>query len=322
MTVLDAPQTVTDRAEGYKLRSMTEREDGSIVGEMVVATVGPMTYPHGVDYVPRETLEDEEAIESLKLRPIIGPDTHTPDKAVVQPHEIAERRIGHVGSNVRMEGDDLVADYVIDTPEGKALIAKGLRGVSPGYTRILVKPVDVPVQADYAQTERRYLHVALVPTARGGERTRITDSQDTPMDLSPEQIAAIADACASKMGPMMDAMYAKMADAMKPPAVEEVEEVAEAATDAATAWTVGETRRIFDLADDRQIDITACATVTDAARLIAAKVGVATDASHDTLRGVIVAAPLGDGWTRGKTAVDADDATKTPLIGYRPASKE
>lgn len=320
MTVLDAPQTVTDRAEGYKLRSMTEREDGSIVGEMVVATVGPMTYPHGVDYVPRETLEDEEAIESLKLRPIIGPDTHTPDKAVVQPHEIAERRIGHVGSNVRMEGDDLVADYVIDTPEGKALIAKGLRGVSPGYTRILVKPVDAPVAADYAQTERRYLHVALVPTARGGERTRITDSQDDAM--TPEQIAAIADAVCEKMGPMMDGYMTKMVDAMKPPAVEEVEEVAEAATDAAPSWTLAETRRVLDLADDRQIDITACATVTDAARLIAAKVGVATDASHDTLRGVIVAAPLGDGWTRGKTAVDADDATKTPLIGYRPASKE
>jgi hypothetical protein len=320
MTTVDAPQTVTDRAEGYKLRSMTEREDGSIVGEMVVATVGPMTYPHGVDYVPRETLEDVDAIESLKLRPIIGPDTHTPDKAVVQPHEIAERRIGHVGSNVRMEGDDLVADYVIDTPEGKALIAKGLRGVSPGYTRILVKPVDVPVAADYAQRDRRYLHVALVPTARGGERTRITDSQDTPMDLTPEQIAAIADACVAKLAPMMDGYMAKMADAMKPPAVEEVEQVAEAAVDAAPSWTLAETRRILDLADDRQIDVTKCATATDAARLIAAKVGTATDASVDTLRGVVAAAPLGDGWKRN-TAPAADTASPS-LVGLRPAPRK
>jgi hypothetical protein len=311
-----------DRAERYELRKLEEREDGSVVGEMVVATVGPMQYAHGVDFVPRETLADEAAIESLRLRPMIGPDTHTPDAAVVQPHEIAERRIGHVGSNVRMEGDDLVADFVIDTPAGKALLEKGLRAVSPGYT-VSRKKADPGSGADFVQDSRRYLHVALVEKARGGDRVRIVDSvaSEVPVEFTPEMIASLAAALKPLIGEEMDACMArnldgyaaKMADMMKPPPQEEQLPPTGAEAD---GWTVAETRKILDLADVAGVTGD---TVTDLARAVAAKSGVAADASGDTLRGFIAGAKAPDGWTVRK---DTPAVTPIPLVGFRPTVKE
>lgn len=324
--VCDMPtEYAADRAEGYRLRSLTQREDGSVVGDMVVATVGTMEYPHGTDVVPRETLADEAAIESLRLRPIIGPETHTADQVVVTPAEIARRRIGHVGSQCRMEGDDLVCDFVIDTPEGKALLENGLRAVSPGYTvqRMRQEPGE---PGDYLQAQRRYLHVALVERARGGDRVRIVDSATFPEDpMEPDMLKAMLkelldealDGYAMKTA---DLCGQKMADMMKPadvPAKVEAEEAV--AADAAPVWSLAETRRVLALADDRRVDVTACGTVTDAARKVAATLSVAADASTDTLRGVIAAAPLSDGWQRRDVETQSP---RIPLVGHWPTVKE
>ena len=325
-SVCDIPeQFAADRAERYQLRGLEEREDGSVVGEMVVATVGPMRYAHGVDLVPRETLADEAAIESLRLRPMIGPDTHTPDAAVVQPHEIASRRIGHIGSHVRMEGDDLVADFVIDTPEGRALLEKGLRAVSPGYT-VSRKKADPGSGADFVQDQRRYLHVALVEKARGGDRVRIVDSAAERFPVDEEMLKALIkaalaeemDACMGRnldgyVSKMTDAMKATMADMMKPPSQEEQLPPTGAEAD---GWTVAETRKILDLADVAGVT---GGTVTELARAVAAKSGVAVDASTDTLRGFIAGAKAPDGWTVRK---DAPAVTPIPLVGFRPTVKE
>ena len=327
-SVCDIPeQFAADRAERYQLRGLEEREDGSVVGEMVVATVGPMRYAHGVDLVPRETLADEAAIESLRLRPMIGPDTHTPDAAVVQPHEIASRRIGHIGSHVRMEGDDLVADFVIDTPEGRALLEKGLRAVSPGYTVSRKKPEPGQPGVDFEQTQRRYLHVALVEKARGGDRVRIVDSaaSEVPVEFTPEMIASLAAALKPLIGEEMDTCMArnldgyaaKMTDAMKAtmPATAEAEQLPPTGAEA-DGWTVAETRKILDLADVAGVT---GGTVTELARAVAAKSGVAADASGDTLRGFIAGAKAPDGWTVRK---DAPAVTPIPLVGFRPTVKE
>ncbi len=322
-SVCDIPeQFAADRAERYQLRGLEEREDGSVVGEMVVATVGPMRYAHGVDLVPRETLADEAAIESLRLRPMIGPDTHTPDAAVVQPHEIAERRIGHIGSNVRMEGDDLVADFVIDTPAGKALLEKGLRAVSPGYTVSRKKPEPGQPGVDFEQTQRRYLHVALVEKARGGDRVRIVDSAAERFPVDEEMLkalikAALAEEMDACMGRNLDGYVSKMTDAMKAtmPATAEAEQLPPTGAEA-DGWTVAETRKILDLADVAGVT---GGTVTELARAVAAKSGVAADASGDTLRGFIAGAKAPDGWTVRK---DAPAVTPIPLVGFRPTVKE
>ena len=322
-SVCDIPeQFAADRAERYQLRGLEEREDGSVVGEMVVATVGPMRYAHGVDLVPRETLADEAAIESLRLRPMIGPDTHTPDAAVVQPHEIASRRIGHIGSHVRMEGDDLVADFVIDTPEGRALLEKGLRAVSPGYTVSRKKPEPGQPGVDFEQTQRRYLHVALVEKARGGDRVRIVDSAAERFPVDEEMLkalikAALAEEMDACMGRNLDGYAAKMTDAMKAtmPATAEAEQLPPTGAEA-DGWTVAETRKILDLADVAGVT---GGTVTELARAVAAKSGVAADASGDTLRGFIAGAKAPDGWTVRK---DAPAVTPIPLVGFRPTVKE
>lgn len=320
---------VADRADRLTLRSPTEREDGSIVGEMVIATVGPMRYAHGTDYVPIEALADVAAIESLRLRPIIGPETHTPDQVVVTPEQIAERRIGHVGSECRIEGADLVCDFVLDTPSGIALFRKGLRAVSPGYTVTRKPPSEGdPGGVDYVQADRRYLHVALVEQARGGERVRIADTEEPPMELSDDLIEKLAEAVALKlmsgesdgyMGRMADMCASKVMDAMKPPVPEPATAPAPEPAPAADAWTLAEIRRLLDVADSHRIDVSRAPTVLDAARAVAASRGVAADAATPaTLRAVVQAVPVADGWTVRPSAPAADDPSRRSLLNIRP----
>lgn len=208
MTVNDLHEIRADRAAPLRLRPPTRRDDGSLVGEMVVVSVGVLDYPRGdgtvrSEYVPRDTLADDAAIESLRNRPIIAaPGLHWSD---VGPDQIERYRIGHITSAVSMRGDDLVAEYVIDTRRGLDLVfTKGLRDVSAGYRVVAVPQSGTTSDGklySYVQRQRRYNHVLLT------ERGRDPNARLRADEMSDEQGVTRAD-MEGALSPIVDALAA------------------------------------------------------------------------------------------------------------------
>lgn len=191
----DAPRADRDarggrswRADRATLAPPVKDADGRIRGELVVARVGTLEYddpsqPGGVrvEHVDAETLNDESANESLKLRPLVW--EHPPED--VTPENTNDLRIGQLGEKWRFDGEYLIFPFVIDTEAGLSAIRMGLRETSPGYTVSLVKRGD----GSLVQRDRRYNHHAITVAARGGPDVLLRADSGDRMD--PEKILAL-----------------------------------------------------------------------------------------------------------------------------------
>lgn len=206
-------------------RGLRVRETGAVQVPIRIAVEGTMDYPeYGVRmHVPGDTLADAASLETLVGVPIF---IDHPDEPIT-PALIRDKAIGRVIS-AESEDRDAVVLAQIDTPEGLAYCAERDWQVtsSPGYG---YRPEDGRAHgAEIVQRDRRYDHVALTDSPRGGERVRSLltahDSKEPSMeeevkdmDMSPEMIAQIK----AIVGEMLAEMKG---DDMEEPEGEDMEE--------------------------------------------------------------------------------------------------
>lgn len=147
-------------------------DNGYLRIDGVVAHVGILEYmdDDGTvirEFVPEETLFDEESLKSLAGAPVTL--QHPP--VMVTPSNYKEYSQGSVNGMPKRDGDNLVASMLVIGNEAlHAVEYDGVSELSPGYSVDLDEtPGEWQGQKyDRVQRNRRYNHQAIVDAARGG----------------------------------------------------------------------------------------------------------------------------------------------------------
>ncbi len=141
-----------------------------------VARVGVLVYKHEDGSETREAVHwrdlwDAKSIDTLRMLPVVN--TH--DGGMVTPENIKKRKIGHLGENARPDGDMVVVPIRIDSIDGLDAVDSGVVELSLGYECDVVEESgEIDGEAyDHRQVNRRYNHLALVPSARAGHDARL-----------------------------------------------------------------------------------------------------------------------------------------------------
>jgi hypothetical protein len=153
--------------------SFTKTDEGYLIFDAPVAKVGVYEYVLSDgsiqrDFIGPEQLFAQDSMDTIKLKPVTN--SHPPE-VFVNASLNKSRKIGGVGETVKRKNDMLYAKMVIDTDDGiKSILNENRRQLSPGYTCDLIKsPGTYKGQSyDVVQVNRRYNHVAIVDSARGG----------------------------------------------------------------------------------------------------------------------------------------------------------
>lgn len=155
--------------------------------------VGVFTYGDAAGNTWGELRTPEEVFDADSLRSfemVVLTDDHPQN--FVDASNVKEVQVGHVGTDVRKDGDFVSASIVVTDPQVIRSIADGKVELSCGYTAQVIKedgvsPNGTPFQA--RQTNIRGNHVALVTKGRAGPNCRLLmDSGDaltlmeTPME--------------------------------------------------------------------------------------------------------------------------------------------
>jgi hypothetical protein len=160
---LKAPVTTDEgylKTEGYTARPgvMIYHEDGKEVRELV----------------PRSTLHDRASLDTLAMKPV----TLNHPSAMLTPETVTDYSRGTTGERADVASDGRVKFSLMVTDEGALneiaeWKADGkVLGLSPGYRcDVKMTPGTDPEfgRYDRIQVNRRYNHLALTPTPRGGD---------------------------------------------------------------------------------------------------------------------------------------------------------
>jgi len=342
------------RADRYDLAAPVVLDTGARRVEAVIARVGVLAYPWGREYVPASTLADPAWLASLAGVPLLYARDGHPDRPWTIEDSAGAERVGVVlSARYDSASQAVVAEVVVDTPEGVELLARGVRGVSPWYsaeTDVAPGVTSTGEAYDLTQTRRTAAnHVVLTSSPRGGPgvevRADATDQQESTMDENekppevpeveveveaeaPEApegaaaalVAALLEALAPQHAAMLERMDGMMQrlDAMGPPA-DPAEEVRADSRAVRLAWReVEAAARVVgvELADDL--------TLTAARRAVAAGLGVErADALTGpelsaTLRAarVVLASPRRDAWSRVAADTRADARPPVPSLDH------
>lgn len=157
--------------KGGRITSKVD-ENGYLRIDGVVAHVGILEYmdDDGTvirEFVPEETLFDEESLKSLAGAPVTL--QHPPE--MVTPSNYKQYSQGSVNGMPRRDGDNLIASMLVIGNEAlHAVEYDGVSELSPGYSVDLDEtPGEWQGQKyDRVQRNRRYNHQAIVDAARGG----------------------------------------------------------------------------------------------------------------------------------------------------------
>lgn len=160
-----------------KIGSVKKTDEGYIRGEVPVAKVGVMTYllADGTtrnEFVPAETLFNEDSMATLRMQPIT--DTHPPE-ILLDSKTIKRRRIGTTGENIRRQDEYLISPVAITDEDGVNSVSNGRTQFSPGYRCFVIKKDGSynGVHYDAIQIKRVYNHLALCDKARGGSDLKL-----------------------------------------------------------------------------------------------------------------------------------------------------
>ena len=166
-----------------KLDQTQIREEGNriIVEGVKIARTGNQKYMDRVEFRPEDEVFSSEHMASIEGVPITVEHPKVPGM-LLNPGNREAFSTGRT-TNIRRDGDFLVADLHIDGTTGKQAIANGIRGVSMGYTsKDKAESGIFNGQAyDSIQTTMRANHLALVANPRCGEGCRF-DSEDEPVE--------------------------------------------------------------------------------------------------------------------------------------------
>jgi hypothetical protein len=160
------------------MHSTEKTDEGFLKVKAPIARTGVYRYTQADGSVLRqlvtsETLDSYEANETLKLKPVVN--THPTE--LLNTDTVKDLKIGSVGETVFFDGEEqmLFASFVITDGDAITAIEEGLRELSPAYKCFLIEQSGTHngEQYDVIQANRRYNHLAIVPSARGGSSLAI-----------------------------------------------------------------------------------------------------------------------------------------------------
>jgi len=169
------------RQDRALLRAPFRQSDGSLRADAQIAEPGIYLYGTRRELVPRETLADVGALETLKLRPVTlehpDPSKHP---AMVTPDNVQALGVGSTGEDVALEDGRPRFPIVVNRRDALEWIedrkARGLPiEVSPGYYVEIDETPGVDPEFgpyDARQVRRDYNHLALTAAGRGGPTAR------------------------------------------------------------------------------------------------------------------------------------------------------
>tara|TARA_R110000868_G_scaffold156005_3_gene382677 strand:+ start:835 stop:1848 length:1014 start_codon:yes stop_codon:yes gene_type:complete len=161
---------------------MTKTDEGYLVGKAIFTRTGIFKYQRadGSSYNELRTSDEvfnQDSINSFKLKPI----TNNHPQETVNADNIGKYQVGHIGEDLKQDGDKLVGSIMITDSQTIKDIQNGKRELSLGYKVALVKEDgQFKGQAyEFKQTNIRGNHLAIVYQGRAGHQARLNlDSQD------------------------------------------------------------------------------------------------------------------------------------------------
>jgi len=123
------------------------------------------------EIITREDLFDKDSIDTLKIQTITHP--HAPEE--LTPDNYNDYVVGSTGNLVvaGVDGDYLGVVGCLKSRRAIDAFDRGVRELSPGYTRSVLKDGN-----NLYQKDRSYFELSLVDRARGGQDIKIKDSLD------------------------------------------------------------------------------------------------------------------------------------------------
>lgn len=174
---LDSDLIEVQRCDFAKIGSVQRTDEGYLQGSAAVARVGVMTYlkADGTtfrEYVPAETLFNEDSMATMKLKPITNKH---PDEVLLDACSVKRRKVGSVGETIKRDGDHLVVSLIITDDDAVGSVESGRQELSPGYkSRVLMQAGEFNGERyDGIQISRKYNHLAICDAARGGKTLRL-----------------------------------------------------------------------------------------------------------------------------------------------------
>jgi hypothetical protein len=174
---LDSDLVEVQRCDFAKIGSVKRTDEGYLQGSAAIARVGVMTYlkSDGTtfrEYVPAETLFNEDSMATMKLKPITNKH---PDEVLIDACSVKRRKVGSVGETIKRDGDHLVVSLVITDDDAVGSVQDGRQELSPGYrSRVLMQSGEYNGERyDGIQISRKYNHLAICDAARGGKTLRL-----------------------------------------------------------------------------------------------------------------------------------------------------
>ena len=173
------------RCDKLPLGTVSKTDEGFLMVNAPIAKVGVMDYvlkdgSIQSELVDEETLSNNDSKASIKLKPVTN--TH-PREIVVTKSTAKFRNVGAVGDTT-FKDDALYADFSITHDDAIKAVGRGRKQLSPGYKVDLLEESGTFEGKSYSfiQRNRRYNHLALVDSARGGSELRLNidhcDSED------------------------------------------------------------------------------------------------------------------------------------------------
>ena len=170
---------------------------GGVIYTLALAVPGVFRYAFGDVYTPPETLQDPDHLAALAGVPVIDDDQATHIEGV-DPDTMEGAAIGRV---LRAWWDDqqqvLVAEAVIDVRRGLDAIARGVVGVSEGYSGQLVEEVGEIDGSRYDLRQVRRVapsNVAITLNPRHAVTRLQADAKEAEMEIPAEILKKFADA--------------------------------------------------------------------------------------------------------------------------------
>jgi hypothetical protein len=170
---------------------------GGVIYTLALAVPGVFRYAFGDVYTPPETLQDPEHLAALAGVPVIDDDQATHIEGV-DPDTMEGAAIGRV---LRAWWDEpqqvLIAEAVIDVRRGLDAIARGVVGVSEGYSGQLVEEVG---EIDGSRYDLRQVkrvapsNVAITLNPRHAVTRLQADAKEAEMEIPAEILKKFADA--------------------------------------------------------------------------------------------------------------------------------
>ncbi len=199
------------RIDASQLDAPERTDEGYIRAEGIIAPPGALEYRTKTgetvtEYVPEETLKDEEFLDSLEGKPVTL--EHPPPDEPVTPENYRQYSVGHIQNVDWVDGPEATGvkgEVLLKDKEAIEAFESGTDELSPRYEVELVEHQGP--EYDYVQAKRRAgNHVALTKSGRAGAKARLrADSDAMQADLWHADMKPLADRLSARIREMTDA---------------------------------------------------------------------------------------------------------------------